>query len=196
MLSCREFVVCRQFLYPETSENQWQGQPNSTGPHWWILNSSSFVLENKSEFSWISQFEKQCTSNTIILLFMYLFAFVFKIKPWPLSHGVLLACLPQGHPFLNHATPFGSFRSTCFVSPKETLCSSSFFILHMYLHLVPSQGCRPMRDPLFILSIHTASGPFPSQNLCLSLQCMNSRKEGTMPSFKYSTLFPAPDPQI
>lgn len=135
-----------------------------------------------------------------ILLFyylcIYLFAFVFKIKPWPLSHGVLLACLPQGHPFLNHATPFGSFKSTCFVSLKETLCPSSFFILHMYLHLVPSQGCRPMRDPVFILSIHTASGPFPSQNLCLSLQCMNSRKEGTMPSFKYSTLFPAPDPQI
>lgn len=104
MLSCREFVVCRQFLYPETSENQWQGQLNSTGPHWWILNSSSFVLENKSEFSWISQFEKQCTSNTIILLSMYLFICVyFQNKtlasvPWGLA-GLLTArtSFPQSY---------------------------------------------------------------------------------------------------
>lgn len=67
-----------------------------------------------------------------ILLFyylcIYLFAFIFKIKAWLLSHVVLLACLPQGHPFLDHTTAFGSFRSTCFVSLKETLCPSSFFI--------------------------------------------------------------------
>lgn len=195
MLSCREFVVCRQFLFPETSEHQWQGQPNSTGPHWWILNSSSFVLENKSEFSWISQFEKQCTSNTIILLFMYLFICIYfqnkSLASVPCGLAGLLTSRTS-FPRSYHSLRLLQIYMFCF-SKRNTV---PLFILHMYLHLVPSQGCRPMGDPVFILSIHTASGPFPSQTLCLSLHCMNSRKEGTMPSFKYSTLFPAPDPQI
>lgn len=75
MLSFREFVVCRQFLYPETSENQWQGQPNSTAPIGGLLTPPVLFWKTK-----VSSHGFLSLKNSVpqILLFYYLCIYLFS----------------------------------------------------------------------------------------------------------------------
>lgn len=196
MFCCREFVCVGNFFILKPVKINGSDSLTPLVPMSGFLTPP--VLSQKTKVS-SHGFPSLKNSVPQILLFyylcIYLFAFILKIKPglcpmwscWTVHlKDILSSIMP--HP----SAPLD--RHVLLLSPKAKTCP----VHSSYVTAPDAFPGTPPWGRSCVYSLHThCSWPlsFPELllictcmsvytfHLCLSLQCMNSRKEGTMPSF-------------